>query len=264
MMSKNDILTNKIARLCYLLGSAFLLVVVTISFVQPPEEAVGAPSVDHCKPGYVYKQDAPPPWEYNGTEIITEVQIKSAQGCFKLTTSNPTDGCYQAIGLGTTNVRVFRSGDESPECQAISHVYYYADREEPTATPTDTATPTETATPIATDPIVTFTPTETELPPTDTPTATATIPLPENPTPTGTQDKPAPTKVKRTPPATLPPPTPLPGSSTPMVLIPVTGARTAGQNQGSGINGWLVIPLGIGVFGLGIAFYGIATRLKQG
>jgi hypothetical protein len=46
-----------------------------------------------------------------------------------------------------------------------------------------------------------------------------------------------------------------------MVLIPVTGGRISGQ--GSGINGWLVIPLGIGVFGLGIAFYGIATRLKQ-
>ena len=128
----------------------------------------------------------------------------------------------------------------------------------PTATPpqpTDTPIPT-TITPTEPPP-----PTETELQPTDTPTATATIPLPENPTPTGTQDKPAPTKVKRTPPATLPPPTPLPGSSTPMVLIPVTGARIAGQ--GSGINGWLVIPLGIGVFGLGIAFYGIATRLRQ-
>jgi hypothetical protein len=134
----------------------------------------------------------------------------------------------------------------------------------PTATPpqpTDTPIPT-TITPTEPPP-----PTETEPPPTDIPTTTVTTPPPlESPTPSATQDGPTPTgtDVKRTPPATLPPPTPLPGSSTPMVLIPVTGARTAGQNQGSGINGWLVIPLGIGVFGLGIAFYGIATRLKQG
>jgi len=119
-----------------------------------------------------------------------------------------------------------------------------------------TAIPQPTDTPIPT----TTTPTE-PPPPTDTPTPTATLPLPENPTPTGTQDRPTATEVKRTPPATLPPPTPLPGSSTPMVLIPVTGARIAGQ--GSGINGWLIIPLGIGIFGLGIAFYGIAARLKQ-
>jgi hypothetical protein len=133
----------------------------------------------------------------------------------------------------------------------------------PTATPpqpTDTPIPT-TITPTEPPP-----PTETEPPPTDIPTTTVTTPPPlESPTPSATQDGPTPTgtDVKRTPPATLPPPTPLPGSSTPMVLIPVTGARTAGQSQGSGINGWLVIPLGIGVFGLGIAFYGIATRLKQ-
>jgi hypothetical protein len=132
----------------------------------------------------------------------------------------------------------------------------------PTATPpqpTDTPIPT-TITPTEPPP-----PTETEPPPTDIPTTTVTTPPPlESPTPSATQDGPTPTgtDVKRTPPATLPPPTPLPGSPTPMVLIPVTGGRISGQ--GSGINGWLVIPLGIGVFGLGIAFYGIATRLKQG
>ena len=128
------------------------------------------------------------------------------------------------------------------------------------ALPTAIPQPTDTPIPTATTPTEPPPPIETELPPTNTPTATATLPLPENPTKTATQDTPTATEVKRTPPATLPPPTPLPGSSTPMVLIPVTGARTAGQNQG---NGWLLIPLGIGVFGLGIAFYGIATRLKQ-
>lgn len=262
------LILNRMGKLSYLLGSACLLVVITLSFMQPPEEAMGATNADFCKPGYVAKQDGSPPWEYNGSEVITEVQIKAGQSCFKLTTNNPSDGCYQAIGLGTTHVRVSRSGEESPECQGISGVYYYADQEEPTSTPTDTATP------IVPDPIVTLTPTETHTPtvtdtpetppPTDIPTTTATTPAPlESPTPSATKEGPAPTEteVKRTPPATLPPPTPLPGSSTPLVLIPVTGAMTtAGQNQG---NGWLLIPLGIGVFGLGIAFYGIATRLKQ-
>ena len=131
------------------------------------------------------------------------------------------------------------------------------------ALPTATPQPTDTPIPTATTPTEPPPPTETEPSPTDVPTTTATTPAPlESPTPSATKEGPAPTEteVKRTPPATLPPPTPLPGSSTPLVLIPVTGARTAGQNQG---NGWLLIPLGIGVFGLGIAFYGIATRLKQ-
>lgn len=133
------------------------------------------------------------------------------------------------------------------------------------ALPTATPQPTDTPIPTATTPTEPPPPTETEPSPTDTdiPTVTATTPAPlESPTPSATKEGPAPTEteVKRTPPATLPPPTPLPGSSTPLVLIPVTGARTAGQDQG---NGWLLIPLGIGVFGLGIAFYGIATRLKQ-
>ncbi len=131
------------------------------------------------------------------------------------------------------------------------------------ALPTATPKPTDTPIPTSKTPTEPPPPTETEPPPTDIPTVTVTTPpSQESPTPSATQDEPTPTEteVTRTPPATLPPPTPLPGSSTPMVLIPVTGARTAGQNQG---NGWLLIPLGIGVFGLGIAFYGIATRLKQ-
>ena len=257
MMSKKEILTNKIARLCYLLGSACLLVVVTISFVQPPEEAVGAPSVDHCKPGYVYRQEGPPPWEYNGTEIITEVQIKSAQGCFKLTTSKPTDGCYQAVGLGTTNVRVSRSGEASPECQAISHVYYYADKEEPTSTPIDTATPTETITPIVTDPIVTLTPTETHTPlVTNTPVTPPPTDSPPGATPTGPAPEPSSTK-----PPTIPPPTIPPGTPTPQILIPVTGVDQAAPGPGSGNSYWLFLYLGLGLLGTGMIFHGIATRL---
>jgi hypothetical protein len=131
------------------------------------------------------------------------------------------------------------------------------------ALPTATPQPTDTPIPTTTTPTDPPPPTETEPPPTDTPTATVTTPPPqESPTPSATPDEPTPTEteVTPTPPATLPPPTPFPGSSTPMVLIPVTGERTAGQNQG---NGWMMITLSIGVLGLGIAFYGIVTRLKQ-
>jgi hypothetical protein len=251
-------------RLSYILGSACLLVVITLSFVQPPEEAVGAPSADHCDPGYVAKQEPPPPWEYNGPEIITEVQIKSSQGCFKLTTSNPNDGCYQAIGLGTTHVRVFRSGEASPECQAISHVYFYADQEEPTPTPTDTATPTntatptETTTPIATDPIVTLTPTETHTP---TVTDTPVTPPPTEPSPGDTPTSPAPEATPTTPP-TIPPPTIPAGTPTPQILIPVTGADQATSGPDSGNSYWLFLYLGLGLLGIGMVFHGITTRIS--
>jgi hypothetical protein len=140
----------------------------------------------------------------------------------------------------------------------------------PTATlqPTDTpiptpTTPTESPPPTEIEPTP---PTETEQPPTDVPPPTATTPPPaESPTPTGTKTGPTPTEteVTHTPPATLPPITPFPGSATPMLLIPVTGIDAAAQTQDGGINSWLLITFGVGVFGVGIAFYGIATRLKR-
>lgn len=108
----------------------------------------------------------------------------------------------------------------------------------PTATPLPTNTPTPTpVTPTATN----------------TPTATLTAPPPEeSPPPT-----PKPTKK---PPATLPPPTPFPGSPPPQALIPETGVM---DGMTPGVRMWLIIPLGIGLLGLGIAFYGIATRIKE-
>jgi hypothetical protein len=104
-------------------------------------------------------------------------------------------------------------------------------------------------------------PTATPLP-TDTPAPTAIIPtatntpLPTTPPPVESPS-PEPTKPKRTPPPTLPPPTPFPGSPPPQALIPQTGT-----GQG-GVNMWLLIPFGFGLLGLGIAFYGIANRLKE-
>lgn len=116
-----------------------------------------------------------------------------------------------------------------------------------------TATPLPTNTPVPTG--ITPSSTPTKIPPTNTPPGTGTSPPPI--------DNPTPTKVKRTPPATLPPPTPFPGSPSPQVLIPQTGSRPATPSAGSGINYWLFVPLGVGLFGLGLAFYGIANRLKQ-
>jgi hypothetical protein len=114
-----------------------------------------------------------------------------------------------------------------------------------------TETPAPTNTPIPTAIIPTATPTPTEPEPTSSPTKPG---LPEK--------SPTPTDPKRTPPATLPPPTPFPGSATPMILIPETGAGLSTHNEGIGFNGWLLVPLGIGFIGIGLVFYGIATRLK--
>lgn len=109
-----------------------------------------------------------------------------------------------------------------------------------------TATPFPTNTPVPTD-----------VPPTATPV-----------TPTATERKPPPakkptftptSKQKRNPPATLPPPTPFPGSPPPQALIPQTGSM---PGLIPGANAVILIPLGIGLAGLGIAFYGIVTRLK--
>jgi hypothetical protein len=107
-----------------------------------------------------------------------------------------------------------------------------------------------TATPIPTN-----TPTPSEAPPTatNTPTATATSSPPvKSPPP-----KKEPTKK---PPATLAPPTPFPGSPPPQALIPQTGVMDGASPQ---VRMWVIIPMGIGLVGLGIAFYGIVTHLKK-
>ncbi len=108
-----------------------------------------------------------------------------------------------------------------------------------------------TATPSPTDP-----PPPTDIPPTatNTPTATATTQPPvDSPTP-------PPKEPTRKPPATLPPPTPFPGSPPPQALIPVTGVM---DGSTPGMRMWVIIPFGVGLIGLGIAFYGIVTRLKE-
>lgn len=106
--------------------------------------------------------------------------------------------------------------------------------------PTATPSPTDTPTPTELVPTATFTPTPTTSPPDKSP------PPSKEPT--------------KKPPATLPPPTPFPGSPPPQALIPETGVMDGLSPQ---VRIWVVIPMGIGLLGLGIAFYGIATRLKK-
>ena len=115
------------------------------------------------------------------------------------------------------------------------------------AVPTATTPPPNTPIPSG------ITPTATSTPKTPSPTILTPEPV-DTATPTPT------TKPKRTPPATLPPPTPFPGSPAPQALIPQTGFEL-GQNSSALI--LVLLPLSIGVIGLGITFYGIAKRLKE-
>ena len=96
--------------------------------------------------------------------------------------------------------------------------------------------------------------------PTDTPTPTAIIPTATKTPPPVESPSPEPSKPKKTPLPTLPPPTPFPGSPPPQALIPQTGI---GEGLALSVNIWLLIPFGFGLLGLGIAFYGIANRLKE-
>jgi hypothetical protein len=115
----------------------------------------------------------------------------------------------------------------------------------PTNTATNTPTATNTSTPVATDPIVTLTPTDT--PPTDKPPTV---------TPTGSVPDASPT----TPP-TIPAPTIPAGTPTPQILIPVTGVDQATLGPGSGSSFWLFLYLGLGLLGLGMVFHGIVARI---
>jgi hypothetical protein len=282
-------ISKYIVRVTLLLGSALLLVGILLVSLQPPGEYVSAQGQGNCDMGWVEKANSPNNqgvFLYNGQETIIKVFIKSGQECIPFTypPSRQNDGCYQVNGLGTSFVTVFKIGPDTPECQDVSHVEFYAgvvptetntptptntatntpiptDTATPTSTstetplPTDTPTPTNTATntstPVATDPIVTITPTDTPVtpPPTDAP-------------PTSTPTETAPTSSPTTPP-TAPRPTTPPGTATPQVLIPVTGADLSISGSGSVNNFWLFIYFGIGLLGVWMIFYGIATYYKR-
>ncbi|UCD40887.1 MAG: hypothetical protein JSV69_09840 [Chloroflexota bacterium] len=281
-----NLIAKRVAKLCYLLGAACLLVGLILSVVHfaGSSAAVNAQGQGNCDTGWVEK-DEQAPFGYSGQEIITSVYVKSGEGCFLLTINNPSDGCYQAIGLGTNNVSVTQIGTPGPDCQEISHVEFYATQVDPSPTPTNTATntatliptPTETATIVVTDPVVTLTPTDTPTPtntatftatheatdpvvtltPTDTPIPTATDPAatqtPTDPSPTNTPSQPE-TASSPTPPPTLPPPADTPE----LVLIPDTGVDLSFLDFD---NRFLVVFfLGLGFLGVGLVFHGISKR----
>lgn len=106
-----------------------------------------------------------------------------------------------------------------------------------------TPSPTETPAPTANPPAASKSPTA----------AATTPPLDESPT------QPANEPTSNAP-ATLAPPTPLPSSPAPQVLIPETGVM---DDLTPGVHVWVIALMGIGLIGLGIAFYGIATHLKE-
>jgi len=108
--------------------------------------------------------------------------------------------------------------------------------------------------------VPTPTPTNTAIPSGITPTATPVTPEPTIRTPEPVDTATPTTKPKRTPPATLPPPTPYPGSPPPQALIPQTGFELG---QASSMLLLILVPLSIGIVGLGITFYGISQRLKE-
>jgi hypothetical protein len=296
-----NLIARRIAKFCYLFGLACFLVGLSLSLFQFAGElaAVNAQGQGNCDTGWVEK-DEQAPFAYNGQDIITSVYVKSGQGCFLLTMNNPSDGCYQAAGLGTNSVSVTQIGTPGPECQVISHVEYYADQVDPSPTPTDTATntatststatntatPTETATIVVTDPVVTLTPTHTTTPTntatnTATPTETATIvvtdpvvTLTPTDTPVPTATDPAPTQTPTDLPPTntptqpvtaaspTPPPTLPPPAETPeLILIPETGVDLSFVDIDNRI--LVIFFLGVGFLGIGLVFQGFSIRRKS-
>ncbi len=292
-----NLITKRIAKFCYLLGIAWLLVGITLSVLQFPglTDTVNAQGQGNCDTGWVEK-DEQSPFVYNGQEIITSVYVKSSTECFLLTVNNPSNSCYQATGLGTTSVSVIDIGAPGSGCHEISHVEFYVGQVDPSPTPTNTATntatptstatftatPTETATPVVTDPVVTLTPTETATPTstatfTATPTETATLvvtdpvvtltptgtspPTATDPPPTNTPTQPV-TSSSPTPVATFAQPT-SPASTPELVLIPETGVDLSLSNYNFTDDYLMALFLGMGFVGIGLVFHGISTQLSR-
>ncbi len=120
MSTHLGLITDRIAKFSIIFGIAFLLVGLALSLVLVPGEAAEVNGQGNCESGWVYKDESSP-FGYNGSETITKVIVKSGLGCFPLTISSPSNGCYQATGLGTTSVSVTRIGTPGPDCQEISH-----------------------------------------------------------------------------------------------------------------------------------------------
>lgn len=294
---KSLINLNRITKVSYMFGIACLLVGIMFSFVTQTGEAATANN-SSCGTGYTSKDESAP-FEYNGSKIIDKVIIKAGTGCFKLTKSDPSNGCYKANGLGTSSVKVKMIGEEGPECQAISHVLFFGDDKPPETTepppattepppattespptevtptdptptdptPTDPTptdpTPTDpTPTdPTPTEPTEVVTPTETETP-TDSPeTVTPTDPPAETPTPTDPPETPKETDPPKEKKDPTPPPTL--AQPTPMEGTPQVLIPQTGVDLSSSnqiFGSQFFLLLGLTFIGIGMIFQGFSKR----
>jgi hypothetical protein len=91
--------------------------------------------------------------------VVTGVCIKTGQtphsgpldngtydGAFNPVAPDSDDACYEVEGVGTREVTVTRVGDESPQCQAISHIDVIFAPSNGTTTTTTTTVPKTTTT----------------------------------------------------------------------------------------------------------------------
>jgi hypothetical protein len=265
-----SLITDRIGKISIIFGIAFLLVGLALSMVMVPGEATEVNGQGNCDTGWVYKDESSP-FSYSGSETIVKAIVKSGQGCFPLTISSPSDGCYQATGLGTTSVSVTRIGiPHGDVCQSISHVKFYAGPTDPPATDPPATDPPATDPPAtdppatdppATDPPVTDPPPTTEAPATTDPPATTQPPATTEPpvtTDPPTTTTPTEEVITPTPPPTMPQPTSV---GTSQVLIPQTGIDLT--NRGAGTSFWLFLFMGLGLVGTGIVFHGVASQIKH-
>ncbi len=267
-----SLITDRIAKFSIIFGIAFLLVGLALSMVLVPGEAAEVNGQGNCDTGWVYKDESAP-FGYDGDETIIKAIVKSSTSCFPLTIGSPSDGCYQATGLGTTSVSVTRIGTGSG-CKEISHVEFYAGPIDPPVTETPVTETPVTETPVTETPVtetpVTETPvTETpvtETPVTETPvteTPVTETPVTEIPSTTEVPTTTTPTEEVRTP---TPQPTlaqPTSPAGTEQVLIPQTGLDLSLSNQGPGVSFWVILFMGLGLVGTGMVFRGISTQLKR-
>ena len=80
-------------------------------------------------------------WTSAAGTFINKVVIKSgaggATGAEFTFTTNGSDGCYSVSGIGTRTATAARMAEDSPSCQAISHVRFYYDCRSPCAEVTE-------------------------------------------------------------------------------------------------------------------------------
>jgi len=214
-----------LAATAYFLGAVSLGVGLALPSGVQPTYADPAPfGLEECEFALLV-EDADPYSEYTAPEgyFVCGASIKAGTENESFLMRFEADGCqggpdgigYCASGIGSGMASAERVCELSEDCPPIIHSRYYIEPLPPTSTPTETATelpPTDT-------PTATPTETESEPLPTDTPTATPTETESEQPptdtptaTPTESESEPSPTD---TPTSTPTQPGPLPPVDTP-------------------------------------------------